>query len=184
MDKLLALRKDVQIKSEQMEKSVKVAEREYSRKMSDLNKGFEVSMGHTLSSLRALTSAKAVGQSFAGMENKMSEVGRTAIRIGEELYYCVIVSCLTFIPGEQLEAVHVQRQRAQAAHDLINYYIQFSRRDTTALDVLRKERGKEGRRELATILRRLGAVAREVDIPTAEQVSTAPGLTIYGASCC
>ena len=43
VDKLIALRKDVQGKSEQMEKSVKVAEREYSRKMSDLNKGFEVS---------------------------------------------------------------------------------------------------------------------------------------------
>lgn len=43
VDKLIALRKDVQLKSEQMEKSVKVAEREYSRKMSDLNKGFEVS---------------------------------------------------------------------------------------------------------------------------------------------
>lgn len=42
VDKLIALRKDVQAKSEQMEKSVKVAEREYSRKMSDLNKGFEV----------------------------------------------------------------------------------------------------------------------------------------------
>ncbi|KAI5119514.1 hypothetical protein M0805_002450 [Coniferiporia weirii] len=139
VDKLIALRKDVQAKSEQMEKSVKVAEREYSRKMSDLNKGFE-----------------AVGQSFSGMEKKMSEVGRTAIRI-----------------GEQLESVHIQRQRAQAAHDLINYYIQFSRGDTKALDVLRKERGKEGRRELATILRRLSAVAREVDLPAAEETREA-----------
>ena len=42
VDRLLALRKDVQIKTEQTEKSVRVAEREYSRKMSDLNKGFEV----------------------------------------------------------------------------------------------------------------------------------------------
>lgn len=46
VDKLIALRKEVQAKSEQMEKSVKVAEREYSRKMSDLNKGFEASVGH------------------------------------------------------------------------------------------------------------------------------------------
>ena len=43
VDKLLALRKDVQTKSEQGERSVKVAEREYSKKMADLNKGFEVS---------------------------------------------------------------------------------------------------------------------------------------------
>ena len=74
--------------------------------------------------------------------------------------------------GEQLEAVHIQRQRAQVAHDLINYYIQFSRGDTSALDVLRKERGKDGRRELATVLRRLSVVAREVDLPNAEQVGT------------
>ena len=32
----------MQTKSEQMEKSVKVTEREYSKKMADLNKGFEV----------------------------------------------------------------------------------------------------------------------------------------------
>jgi exocyst complex component 5 len=43
VDRLLALRKDAHIKSEQGEKSVKVAEREYSKKMADLNKGFEVS---------------------------------------------------------------------------------------------------------------------------------------------
>ena len=71
-----------------------------------------------------------------------------------------------------MESVHVQRQRAQVAHDLINYYVSFSRGDTSALDTLRKERGKEGRRELATILRRLSVVAREVDLPTAEQVSS------------
>ena len=76
----------------------------------------------------------------------------------------------SYVTGEQLESVHIQRQRAQAAHDLINYYIQFSKGDTSALDVLRKERGKEGRRELATILRRLSTVAREVDLPSAEQV--------------
>jgi hypothetical protein len=72
--------------------------------------------------------------------------------------------------GEQLESVHIQRQRAEAAHDLIDYYIQFSRGDTTRLDVLRKQSGKEGRRQLATVLRRLSAVAKEVDIPQADQV--------------
>ncbi|THH12213.1 hypothetical protein EW145_g135 [Phellinidium pouzarii] len=135
VDKLIALRKDVQAKSEQMEKSVKVAEREYSRKMSDLNKGFE-----------------AVGQSFSGMENKMSEVGRTAIRIG--------LASLEFVQPDMIE-------------QLIRRTAGFSREDTSALDVLRKERGKEGRRELATVLRRLSAVAREVDLPAAEQTREA-----------
>lgn len=49
VDKLIAVRKDVQAKTEQMEKSVRVAEREYSRKMSDLNKGFEVWVDPVLS---------------------------------------------------------------------------------------------------------------------------------------
>ena len=94
---------------------------------------------------------------------------------------CRDLSHLNCPLGEQLEAVHIQRQRAQAAHDLINYYIQFSRGDTSALDVLRKERGKEGRRELATILRRLGAVAKEVDLPNAEQASTVEEISFADA---
>ena len=42
VDRLIAVRKDVQAKTEQMEKSVRVAEREYSKKMADLNKQFDV----------------------------------------------------------------------------------------------------------------------------------------------
>ena len=42
VDRLIAVRKDVQARTEQMEKSVKVSEREYSKKMAELNKGFEV----------------------------------------------------------------------------------------------------------------------------------------------
>lgn len=45
MDKLIAVRKDVQAKTEQMEKSVRVAERDYSKKMVELNRGFEVCTG-------------------------------------------------------------------------------------------------------------------------------------------
>ncbi|KAI0722256.1 exocyst complex protein [Cerioporus squamosus] len=134
VDKLIAVRKDVQAKTEQMEKSVRVAERDYSKKMSELNRGFE-----------------AVGQSFSGMETKMNEVGRTAIRI-----------------GEQMESVHQQRQRAQAAYDLIDYYNQFAKDDTTRLDGLKKE-GKEGRRKVAVLLRRLATVAKEVDLPHSDK---------------
>jgi len=136
VDKLIAVRKDVQVKAEQMEKVVRTTEREYSKKMAELNKGFE-----------------AVGQSFSGMETKMNEVGRTAIRI-----------------GEQLESMHQQRQRAQAAHDLIDFYNQFSRDDTTRLEALKKE-GKDGRRKVAVLLRRLSIVAKEVDLPHADKVS-------------
>ncbi|KAI6152210.1 exocyst complex component Sec10-like protein [Pisolithus tinctorius] len=134
VDRLISVRKDVQVKTEQLEKNVRVAEREYSGKMAELNKGFE-----------------AVGSSFATMESKLSEVGRTAIRIGEEL-----------------ESVHVERQRAQAAHNLIDFYNQFSRGETSRLDALRKE-GKDGRHQVAVILRRLTTVAKEVDLPIAEK---------------
>ena len=51
---MIALRKDVQAKTEQMEKSVRVAEREYSKKMADLNRGFDVRSASIFS-----TSAKA-----------------------------------------------------------------------------------------------------------------------------
>jgi hypothetical protein len=71
--------------------------------------------------------------------------------------------------GEQLETVHLQRQRAQAAYDLIDYYTQFSRDDTSRIDGLRKE-GKEGRRQVATLLRRLATLAKEIDLPTADKV--------------
>ena len=95
---------------------------------------------------------KAVGQSFSGMETKMNEVGRTAIRI-----------------GEQLESVHQQRQRAQAAYDLVDFYNQFARDDTSRLDALKKE-GKEGRRKVAVLLRRLATVAKEVDLSHSDKV--------------
>ncbi|KAF7798338.1 hypothetical protein EIP86_009559 [Pleurotus ostreatoroseus] len=134
VDKLIVSRKDVQTRTEQMEKSVKVAEREYSKKMAELNRGFD-----------------AVGSSFQTMESKMNEVGRTAIRVGEEL-----------------ESVHHQRQRAQAAYDLVDYYNSFSRDDTSRLDALKKE-GKEGRRQVAILLRRLNTVAKEVDLPNADK---------------
>jgi exocyst complex component 5 len=75
--------------------------------------------------------------------------------------------------GEQLESVHIERQRAQAAYDLVDFYGQMSRGDTARLDALRKE-GKEGRRQVAVILRRLTTVAKDVDLPTAEKVILLP----------
>ena len=63
-----------------MEKNVRVTEREYSKKMQDLNRGFEV----CVSQADKLNThpPQSVGQSFSTMETKMNEVGRTAVRIG------------------------------------------------------------------------------------------------------
>ncbi|PPQ77399.1 hypothetical protein CVT25_010981 [Psilocybe cyanescens] len=138
VDKLISVRKDVQAKREQMEKTVRVTEREYSKKMVELAKGFEI-----------------VGNSFNGMESRMNEVSSTAVRI-----------------GDQLETVHIERQRAQAAYDLIDFYNQFSRGDTTRLDALRKE-GRAGRRQVAVVLRRLNTVAKEVDLPNSDKTREA-----------
>ena len=73
--------------------------------------------------------------------------------------------------GEQLESVHVARQRAQAAYDLFDHYNQLSRGDTSSLEALKKEgKNREGTRQVAIILRRLNVVAKEVDIPGADTV--------------
>ena len=135
VDRLIDIWKDLQKWTDVLEKSVKPAERAYSKKMTGLNGGFE-----------------AVAKSFNSMESKISEVGCTAIRI-----------------GEQLESVHVSRQRAQAAYDLIDYYNHFSKGDTTRLDKLQKDGGKEGRQQAAIILRQLSTVAKEVDMPSVDK---------------
>ena len=68
-----------------------------------------------------------------------------------------------------MESVHQQRLRAQAAYDLIDYYGQFAKDDTTRIDALKKE-GKEGRRKVAVLLHRLATVAKEVDLPHSDKV--------------
>jgi hypothetical protein len=52
VDQLIALRKDIQTKTEQIEKGVRVAEREYSKKMTELNRRFEVRV-HVASGARS-----------------------------------------------------------------------------------------------------------------------------------
>ena len=50
----------------------------------------------------------------------------------------------------------------------MDYYIQFSRNDTSKIEALRKD-GREGRQQTAVILRRLLIVAKEVDIAAADK---------------
>lgn len=106
------------------------------------------------------------------MESRMNEVSSTAIRIGGFVVMDQEITLFkpNYIIGDQLETVHIERQRAQAAYDLIDFYNQFSKGDTTGLDALRKE-GRAGRRHVAVVLRRLNTVAKEVDLPSADKVS-------------
>lgn len=97
---------------------------------------------------------ESVTTSFSGLEDRFADVGRTALQI-----------------GEQLQTIDRLRTRAAEASDLIEYYYQFARGDTSRLDRLRREGGREGRLRTAVIARRLGAIAREVDMPGADKVS-------------
>lgn len=81
-----------------------------------------------------------------------------------------------------METVHIERQRAQAAYDIIDYYNQFARGDTSRLDTLRKE-GRQGRRQVAVLLRRLNTVAKEVDLPTADKVRDKTRLALLVQIC-
>ncbi len=116
-----------------------MAESAYTKKLDELGKNFA-----------------AVGNSFNSLEDRISEVGRTAIRI-----------------GEQLETIDKQRNRASEAHDLIEFYYMFARGDTSKLERLRKEGGREGRMKTAVIARRLAAISREVDVAGSEQTRDA-----------
>lgn len=76
------------------------------------------------------------------------------------IHICYLLPALL---GEQLESIHIERQRAQAAYDLLDFYNLFSHDDVSRLDAMKKE-GREGRRRVAILLRRLVTVAKEVDL--------------------
>ncbi|WFD39608.1 Exocyst complex component 5 [Malassezia japonica] len=129
--------------AELQEMRARVAER-----CTTLNSAVQVSQSVYTKKLRQLTNNfDATQTSFAQLQERISDVGRTAIRI-----------------GEQLESLDRQRTRASETHDLIEYYYMFARGDTTRLDKLRKEGGREGRLKAAMIARRLAVISREVDI--------------------
>ena len=83
VDKLITVRKDVQTRTEQLEKSVRVGEREYSKKMVELTKSFDVSSLSCLMICNIEAFLQAVGNTFSGMEEKINLVSSTAIRIGQ-----------------------------------------------------------------------------------------------------
>ncbi|KAE8228278.1 hypothetical protein CF326_g6797 [Tilletia indica] len=139
VEALTQIRGSVQTHITQFEASVKVAENAYSTKLKELSGSFS-----------------SASSSFAALEDRISEVGRTAVRI-----------------GEQLETIHRQKSRASEAYDLIEYYYQFARGDTTKLDKLKKEGGREGRVKVAIIARRLQAISKEVDVHGSQKTQEA-----------
>ncbi|CAG8462715.1 6134_t:CDS:10 [Diversispora eburnea] len=92
-----------------------------------------------------------VVHSFESLETRINEVGNTAIRI-----------------GEQLETIDRQRLRASESKDLIEYFMAFNRGDISRLENLRTNGGKDGQFKAAIIARRLNSIAKEVNIPGAD----------------
>ncbi|GAA5902521.1 hypothetical protein JCM8208_006909 [Rhodotorula glutinis] len=126
---LLPLRKANAQKTSELERQVAVAERTYRGDVRGAKAGFET-----------------VNSQFQALDGKITSVGRTAVRI-----------------GEQLESIDRLRQRASEAHDLILYYNEFAAGDTTRLEKMRKEGGREGRQKVAIASRRLLSLSKEVD---------------------
>jgi len=117
-----------------LERSVQQSERAYRGDVRGAKAGFET-----------------VNSQFQTLDSKITSVGRTAVRI-----------------GEQLESIDKLRKRASEAHDLILYYNEFAVGDTTRLELMRKEGGREGRQKVAVAARRLLSLSKEVDIGQGE----------------
>lgn len=148
LDSLLALRSQVAERTKKMESDVRRANREYGKRLRELDSGFD-----------------AVGGSFSHLENKMSDVGRTATRV-----------------GEQLESLHQTRSTAQAVALLLSYYLSLVHQTgTTSMDdtaspleqLYATKNTREGRVRLALVLRRLMAVAKDVADSAAVALSDA-----------
>ncbi|ODN86325.1 exocyst complex component protein [Cryptococcus wingfieldii CBS 7118] len=133
LDSLLALRAQVAERTKKMETDVRRAEREYGKRLRELDGGFET-----------------IGKSFTNLESKITDVGRTAIRI-----------------GEQLESLHQTRSTAQSTSLLLSYYLSSTHASatddqTSPLEQLFATRASRGGREkLAVVLRRLMIVAKD-----------------------
>ncbi|KAL2914341.1 Exocyst complex component 5 [Polyrhizophydium stewartii] len=132
-DELFRLKKRVQSKIDDQEDQAAASESSRRRKMKDFSDAFD-----------------DVHRAFESLDSRLSEVGNTAIRI-----------------GEQLETIDKQRTRASEAKDLIQYFSEFNRGVFSRLDTLRRS-GPEGEHKAAIIARRLNTIAKEVDIAGTE----------------
>ncbi|KAI8911500.1 exocyst complex component Sec10-like protein [Gorgonomyces haynaldii] len=92
----------------------------------------------------------SVNREFESLDSRLTEVGNTAIRI-----------------GEQLETIDKHRTKAAEAKDVIQYFSEFNQGSFQRLDTLRRS-SRDGEYKAAIIARRLNAIAKEVDVPGTE----------------
>ncbi|KAJ8330382.1 hypothetical protein BDV3_003129 [Batrachochytrium dendrobatidis] len=132
-DELLRLKKRVQAKIDDQEDQAAASESQRQRKLKSFGDTFD-----------------DVHRAFESLDSRLSEVGNTAIRI-----------------GEQLETIDKQKTRAAEAKDLIQYFLEFNKGIFTRLDTLRQSE-PDGGYKAAIIARRLNTIAKEVDIADTE----------------
>ncbi|KAI7890173.1 exocyst complex component Sec10-domain-containing protein [Mucor mucedo] len=128
LEELQHLKTRVQEQCSELENSTQTAELEYKRNITDLHGAFD-----------------DVYRSYDSLESRIGDVGKTAIRI-----------------GEQLETIDKERSKASESRDIIEYFMEFQDGNTERLDSLRQG-GEEGQLKTAIISRRLNAVAKDVD---------------------
>ncbi|KAI8095157.1 exocyst complex component Sec10-like protein [Thamnidium elegans] len=136
LEELQHLKTRVQEQCNELENSTQSAELEYKRNITDLHGAFD-----------------DVYRSYDSLETRIGDVGKTAIRI-----------------GEQLETIDKERSKASESRDIIEYFMEFQDGNTERLDSLRQG-GEEGQLKTAIIGRRLSAVAKEVDNDKAATVA-------------
>ncbi|KAI8919589.1 exocyst complex component Sec10-domain-containing protein [Entophlyctis helioformis] len=108
-DELLRLKKRIQSKIDDLEDQAAASETGRRRKMKEFADSFD-----------------DVQRAFESLDSRLSEVGNTTIRI-----------------GEQLETIDKQKTRAAEAKDLIQQFLEFNKGVFTRLDTLRRS-GPEG----------------------------------------
>ncbi|KAG0356738.1 Exocyst complex component 5 [Podila minutissima] len=131
LEELEKLASKMQKHTSELERETQKEELAFKKQVKELGAGFDDVQG-TLESL----------------DSRISEVGSTAIRI-----------------GEKLETADKQRARAVLSKQLMEYFMQFNEGRCPTLESLMTQQGLEGQIEAARILRQLAILAKEVDLP-------------------
>ncbi|BFZ62159.1 Exocyst complex component 5 [Saitoella coloradoensis] len=141
LDRLKFIKEDVTSREDDLRRDMQQTERVHAQKTRQLNTNFE-----------------NVISSFQGLESRISEVGTTAIRI-----------------GEQLEQLDKQQKRAIEARLLIECYTEFSRPEGTSpqLENLMNSGNPADVLRVAVITRRLTSVSKDIDLPNAAKTRAA-----------
>ncbi|KAF9132469.1 Exocyst complex component 5 [Mortierella sp. 14UC] len=131
LEELEKLASKMQKHTIELERETQKEELAFKKQVKELGSGFE-----------------DVQSTLESLDSRISEVGSTAIRI-----------------GEKLETADKQRARAVLSKKLMEYFMQFNDGRCPTLESLMTQQGLEGQIEAARILRQLAVISKEVDLP-------------------